>query len=165
MGAPSLPVIVTGRGEGGGVHGLGPVGRRVGFLRRLCGNRVRLDGPGAGVAGTGSVATARSWLRAHPDNTSPSTTMGTSRRTPMLVSLPRFTAQRTTPAHAGQIDQGTEMEADKARVTVGTPWHERGIPCASRERGTTSRSPQVVLWRRRELNPGPKTVSTTDLHV
>ncbi len=43
--------------------------------------------------------------------------------------------------------------------------HDRAGRGASEERVTISRSPHVDWWRRRELNPGPKTFSTTDLHV
>ena len=40
-----------------------------------------------------------------------------------------------------------------------------GWPWARGKRVALSRSPLAAWWRRRELNPGPKTVSTTDLHV
>ena len=42
------------------------------------------------------------------------------RRTPMLVSLPIHRAA-TTPGHARQTWQGTETEADNARVTEEIP--------------------------------------------
>ena len=40
-----------------------------------------------------------------------------------------------------------------------------GAPRASRERGDYLPFPSYPIVEARELNPGPKTVSTTDLHV
>jgi len=140
MGAPSLPVSAAGSLGRAVVFGAGLLfaGRRVfsaGLVSLLAARGLTgagfagagsgLTETGSGVAGTGSLATTRSRLRPPTDNTRPITTTETIRRTHILVSLPIQRAAEVTH-HAWQTDQGTEKEEDKSRVTVGTPWHERG---------------------------------------
>ena len=61
-----------------------------------------------------------------------------------------------SPRHEGNVGQAPKKSA---RQSIASSENSTAV------RLEVSRTAVVVWWRRRELNPGPKTFSTTDLHV
>ena len=59
---------------------------------------------------------------------------------------------------AGSRKRGIAMGKIYSRVLSAGIHHDKAMKSRRHARS-------AVWWRRRELNPGPKTVSTTDLHV
>ena len=68
---------------------------------------------------------------------------------------PTVGPRRQSPVRA---DEGLDLGKISVRVLSAGIHHDNAMKSRRYARS-------AVWWRRRELNPGPKTFSTTDLHV
>jgi len=79
----------------------------------------------------------------------------------LTPTLNRRQARRAVILHCSDIFPRTFKAQGRANIQAHW-WQRTTPPRFDRMRRIKQR---LVWWRRRELNPGPKTFSTTDLHV